>query len=150
MLLAQAILKKTNPKLYNKLERHDSFFIGSDVFYTYLVINGCWWIRYKIRKSDNFLDLASQAREILENGMFPDDIIEQFKNMLNYFGQSPIIVRSSSLLEDAYGNAFSGKYDSIFLANQGNPEERLEEFINAVRSVYKSTMSKRALRILLP
>jgi hypothetical protein len=27
--------------------------------------------------------------------------------MLEYFGQSPIIVRSSSLLEDNYGNAFS-------------------------------------------
>ena len=145
MLLAQAILKKSDSKWHNKLEIHDSFFIGSDVFYTYLVVNDCWWIRYKIRKSENFLDLATKARELMEDGKFPEDIIEQFKNMLNYFGQSPIIVRSSSLLEDAYGNAFSGKYDSIFLANQGTPEERLKEFINAVRSVYKSTMSKRAL-----
>ena len=145
MLLAQAILKKNGSKWNEKLEQHDSFFIGSDVFYTYLVINKCWWRRYKIRKSENFLELATRAREILENGKFPVSIIEQFKNMLNYFGQSPIIVRSSSLLEDAYGNAFSGKYDSIFLANQGNPEERLEKFMNAVRTVYKSTMSKRAL-----
>jgi len=46
--------------------------------------------------------------------------------MLEYFGQSPLIVRSSSLLEDNYGNAFSGKYESVFLANQGTPQERLE------------------------
>jgi len=45
--------------------------------------------------------------------------------MLEYFGQSPIIVRSSSLLEDAYGNAFAGKYESHFCANQGTPEERM-------------------------
>jgi hypothetical protein len=38
--------------------------------------------------------------------------------MLEYFGQSPIIVRSSSLLEDNFGNAFAGKYDSVFCANQ--------------------------------
>jgi hypothetical protein len=148
MLLAQAILKKKSAVWKKKLEQHDSFFIGSDVFYTYLIINECWWIRYNIRKNKKpkeFLELAAQARNILEKGKFPEDIITQFKNVLNYYGESPIIVRSSSLLEDAYGNAFSGKYDSIFLANQGTPEERLQAFINAVQKVYKSTMSERAL-----
>jgi len=145
MLLAQAILKKTDKKWIEKLELHDSFFIGSDVFYTYLVINKCWWIRYKIKRSEDFLKLASEERDILRNGTFPRDILEQFQNILNYFGQSPIIVRSSSLLEDAYGNAFSGKYESVFLANQGTPEERLEAFLDAVRTVYESTMSEDAL-----
>ena len=45
--------------------------------------------------------------------------------MLEYYGQSPIIVRSSSLLEDGFGNAFTGKYESVFCPNQGSPEERL-------------------------
>jgi hypothetical protein len=149
MLLAQEILKGNITNWREKFEQHDSFYIGSDVFYTYLVINKCWWIRYTIRKSkdpDEFLELASKARKILANGKFPKDILIQFKNMLNYYGQSPIIVRSSSLLEDAYGNAFSGKYESIFLTNQGNPSERLEGFIDAVRKVYKSTLSGRALK----
>ena len=145
MLLAQAILKSSDKKWIEKLEQHDSFFIGSDVYYTYLVINKCWWIRYKIKKSENFLELASEARDILRNGTFPRDILEQFQNILNYFGQSPIIVRSSSLLEDAYGNAFSGKYESVYLANQGTPEERLEAFLDAVRKVYESTLSEDAL-----
>jgi len=148
MLLAQNILRKENSKWDEILEQHDSFFIGSDVFYTYLVMNDCWWIRYNIRKSDDIkksLDLAAQARKILEKGRFSEEILQQFNNMLNYYGQSPIIVRSSSLLEDAYGNAFAGKYDSVFLVNQGPPEERLAQFINAIRQVYKSTLSERAL-----
>lgn len=47
-------------------------------------------------------------------GKFPATIKEQFIQVLEYFGQSPIIVRSSSLLEDNFGNAFAGKYDSVF------------------------------------
>ena len=65
--------------------------------------------------------------------------------MLDYFGQSPIIVRSSSLLEDGFGNAFTGKYDSVFCPNQGSPQERLDAFLSAVRNVYASTMSPEAL-----
>jgi phosphoenolpyruvate synthase/pyruvate phosphate dikinase len=65
--------------------------------------------------------------------------------MMEYFGQSPIIVRSSSLLEDNFGNAFAGKYESVFCANQGLPEERFEAFENAVRTVYASAMSHDAL-----
>ena len=66
--------------------------------------------------------------------------------MLDYFGQYPIIVRSSSLLEDAFGNSFAGKYESVFCPNQGSRDKRLEDFMSAVRTIYASTMSERALR----
>jgi pyruvate,water dikinase len=145
MLLARAILKKNNSSWAEKLERHDSFFIGSDVFYTYLIKNGCWWLRRRLNQPDPPSDYAAKARKKILAGLFPKDIQNQFVEMLNYFGQSPIIVRSSSLLEDAYGNAFSGKYESVFCANQGTPQERLEEFTNAVRTVYASTLSEEAL-----
>lgn len=65
--------------------------------------------------------------------------------MLDYFGQTPIIVRSSSFLEDGFGNAFAGKYESVFCANRGMSEERLTMFENAVRQVYASTMDISAL-----
>jgi hypothetical protein len=145
MLLARAILSKTDGKWIEKLETHDSFYVGSDVFYTYLVQNDCWWVRRKQRDPNTLLEGAEEAQQKLLSGKFPEDIQHQFKEMLDYFGQSPIIVRSSSLLEDAYGNSFSGKYESVFCANQGTPQERLENFINAVRRVYASTMSKEAL-----
>jgi len=65
--------------------------------------------------------------------------------MLDYFGQAPIIVRSSSLLEDSFGNAFAGKYRSEFCANQGSPDERLEAFLRAVKLVYASAINPDAL-----
>jgi hypothetical protein len=59
--------------------------------------------------------------------------------------RAAIIVRSSSLLEDGFGNAFAGKYDSYFLANQGAPEERCARLEEAVRAIFASTMSEDAL-----
>ncbi|MDO8488707.1 MAG: PEP/pyruvate-binding domain-containing protein [Candidatus Omnitrophota bacterium] len=65
--------------------------------------------------------------------------------VVEYFGSSPILVRSSSLLEDDFGNAFAGKYESIFLANQGTPEQRYIQFAEAVKKIYASTMNEDAL-----
>ncbi len=145
MLLARAILKKADPKWDELLEIHDSFFIGADVFYSFVINNKCWWERHQMKTSDNPHVEAEKVSGKLLYGEFPRDIIFQFKEILSYFGQSPIIVRSSSLLEDAYGNAFSGKYESVFLANQGTPKERLDQFKDAVRTVYASSMSRDVL-----
>jgi hypothetical protein len=146
MLLARAILARAAPRWHALLEAHDSFYVGSDVFYSYLVENGCWWLRQKQRNPDTFLEGVEEARRRILTGSFPDYIEQEFAEMLEYFGQSPIIVRSSSLLEDNYGNAFAGKYESIFCANQGPHQKRLADFVSAVRAIYASTMSQNALR----
>jgi hypothetical protein len=146
MLVARNILKRRSPRFAELLEEHDSFYVGSDVFYTYLVGNGVWWLRQKQRHPQTFLEGAVQARQRILMGQFPDYILEQFEQMLDYFGQSPIIVRSSSLLEDNFGNSFAGKYESVFCPNQGPRERRLEDFLSAVRTIYASTMSEKALR----
>ncbi len=146
MLVARNILKQHSPRFAELLEEHDSFYVGSDVFYTYLVRNGVWWLRQKQRHPDTFLEGAVQARQRILMGQFPDHIVQQFEQMLDYFGQSPIIVRSSSLLEDNFGNSFAGKYESVFCPNQGPRERRLEDFLSAVRTIYASTMSEKALR----
>jgi pyruvate, water dikinase len=145
MLLAREILKKADKRFADTLEAQDSFYVGSDVFYTFLVRNGVWWVRQKQRDPETFLEGAEQARRRILTGKFPDYILKQFEQMLDYFGQSPFIVRSSSLLEDNFGNSFAGKYESVFCANQGPRERRLEDFLAAVRSIYASTMSERAL-----
>lgn len=144
MLLARAILRKTDAKWHEKLENHDSFFIGSDVYYTYLVINDVWWERQQQKDPERFLE-PEAAGKIL-NGKFPDYIIDRFSDMLDYFGRAPIIVRSSSLMEDNFGNAFAGKYDSVFCTNQGSRDKRLKELLAAVRAVYASSVSDEALK----
>lgn len=145
MLLARAILKHNNPRWEQLLEIHDSVYVGSDIFYSFLVRNGCWWVRAKQRDPATFLEGAETARQRILRGDFPDFVIRQFSEMLDYFGQSPIIVRSSSLLEDNFGNAFAGKYESVFCVGQAPREKRLEDFLSAVRAIYASSMSEEAL-----
>jgi hypothetical protein len=145
MLLARAILKRADPRLAAVLEEHDSFYVGSDVFYEFVVRDGIWWLRQKQRNPETFLDGAEQARRRMLVGEFPPEILRQLEGMLDYFGQSPFIVRSSSLLEDNYGNSFAGKYESLFCANQGPREQRFQDLLAAIRTIYASTMSERAL-----
>jgi hypothetical protein len=146
MLLARQILTQDRAMDWREwIEHHDSFFIGSDVFYTYIVENGWWKLRMQQKTKAGYFKAAKVLRERMLEGTFPEEVEEQFWQVIEYFGQSPIIVRSSSLLEDAFGNAFAGKYESIFCVNQGTPEQRYNEFKNCVRRVFASTMNEDAL-----
>ncbi len=147
MLLARKILEKDTAYDFNAiLEPHDSYYIGSDLFYTYIVQNGWWNLKAKQRNTEkDYFKYSRALKTKILTGRFPKIIQEQFKRMLEYFGQSPIIVRSSSLLEDNFGNAFAGKYESVFCINQGSPEERYEAFARAVRRIYASTMNEDAI-----
>ena len=146
MLLARKILcEDTSFDWLGHLEQHDSFFVGSDIFHTYIVQNGLWKLRMEQKTPEGYFSKSAGLAEGLLKGLFSTEIKEQFQEMIEYFGQSPIIVRSSSLLEDSFGNAFAGKYESVFLVNQGSPEERYEKFEEAVRMIYASTMSEDAL-----
>jgi pyruvate, water dikinase len=150
MLLARRILlteqDETGINFAERLEDHDSFYIGSDVFFTFLVNNDLF--RLRLRMTCNSLISHEEFQEVEQRflaGRFPAAIQEQFRAMLDYYGQAPIIVRSSSLLEDSFGNAFAGKYRSLFCANQGDPETRLADFMRAVKLVYASALNPDAL-----
>ena len=145
LLVSRKIVAAEAAEVEAKLEPHDSFYIGADVFYTFLVRNGLWPYREKQHSPETFLEGVDEAHAKILAGNFPDYVLRQFEEMLDYFGQYPVIVRSSSLLEDNYGNAFAGKYASVFCANQGTCETRLTAFLEAVRTVYASTMSREAL-----
>ncbi len=89
----------------------------------------------EIRQEQPFLE------QIFKNSLFPPDILGGLRGILRDLGNRPIIVRSSSLLEDSFGAAFSGKYKSLFLVNDGTEEERLSALINAITEVYASTFA---------
>ena len=91
-----------------------------------------------------YMDLAQIRQEyphlvlLFKKSAFPPDLARGLALMLDDFGDRPLIVRSSSLLEDRSGSAFSGKYKSLFLGNQGTKEERLAALIDAVVEVFAS------------
>jgi pyruvate,water dikinase len=145
MLLSRKIVENTIPQTFLRLEPHDSFYIGTDVYYTYIVQNDCWKLRLSQKSEEEYFSASKMLKIKILDGIFPDAIKEQFRRMLEYYGQSPIIVRSSSLLEDSFENAFAGKYESVFCVNNGSLDERLAEFENAVKAVYASTMDESAL-----
>ena len=120
MLLARTIIRNLEPEIYQVFEPHDSFFIGSDVYYTYIVDNGFWDLRVRQRTGKGYFALADEFAEHLKNGVFDQNMREQFLRILDYYGQDPYIVRSSSILEDGFENAFAGKYESVFCSNRGD------------------------------
>jgi len=81
-----------------------------------------------------------------KSARFPADIIKGLSMALDDFGDRPIIVRSSSLLEDRVGASFSGKYKSLFLANRGSKRMRLEALMDAIAEVYASTFGSAPIR----
>ena len=146
MLLAQSILKKDEKYDWcENLEPHDSFFVGSNVYYSYIVHNGLWRLFMQQKTKEGYFSVAGELRKEMMIGSFPEAIRDGFRKILDYYGQYPIIIRSSSLLEDGFGNAFAGKYESYFCVNQGGPDERLEQLEDIVRKVFASTMSEDAL-----
>ncbi|MGC8119834.1 PEP/pyruvate-binding domain-containing protein [Marinobacter sp. VGCF2001] len=146
MLIARNILLKDAPDLWQQnLEPHDSSYLGTDAYYAFLVHNGLWPAVMRQRSQEGYLSEAPALRKAITGGRFPVEIRSELERLLDHYGQYPILVRSSSLQEDGFGNAFAGKYDSVFLINQGPPEQRLEELEDAIRQVYASSMSEDAL-----
>ena len=76
--------------------------------------------------------------QVFKSSYFSPEIVRGLSLALDDFEDRPIIVRSSSLLEDRLGSAFSGKYKSLFLANQGTKRERLLAVMDAIAEVYAS------------
>jgi len=75
---------------------------------------------------------------VFKNSPFSPDMVKELSLALDDLGDTPLIVRSSSLLEDRMNTAFAGKYKSLFIANQGTKEERLAEIMDAIAEVYAS------------
>lgn len=145
MLAARKLVQLKLPECAAHLEPHNSYFIGTNVFYQYLVVNRCAELKAKHRLEKEHFKETEELTSRLKTGTFPEEIRSRFKAMLEHYGTTPLIVRSSSILEDGYGNAFSGKYESVFCMNQGTIEERLQEFEEAVRRVYASVMDEAAI-----
>jgi hypothetical protein len=94
---------------------------------------------WKYRDIDQLRQEYPHILQLFKNSRFPPEIVHGLSRALDDLGERPLIVRSSSLLEDRVGSAFSGKYKSLFLANRGDKPVRLAALLDAVAEVYAST-----------
>lgn len=144
MLLAYKILlprlSQKDPELEKYVVIPESYYFNSGIFSDFLDYNNLEEFRSQKYKSRETIEeeYKTMAR-LFERASFPQDLVERFKEFLEKVGEHPLILRSSSLLEDNFGYAFSGKYDSVFLANQGDLDKRLQEFIWGLKRVHMST-----------
>ena len=147
IILAQHVLKN-NPELSesSSITMPESFYIGSDELYTFLAINNLiGWNDQKYKTEEEMRAEYPLIEKDFHQGSFPPDILDRLQTMLIKVGKQPLIVRSSSLLEDNFGTAFAGKYESIFCPNQGSLEENLITLTHAIQQIYASTLNPNAL-----
>jgi len=147
MMLAYRILQKIgDDEIRASIKIPESFFIGADLTYTFMAMNGLMhWSDQKYKLEDQIRTEYPKLHSQFLQGKFPLDILERFKGLLRQVGKQPIIVRSSSLLEDNFGTSFAGKYESFFCPNQGNFGQNLHNFTQAIKSIYASSLNPDAL-----
>jgi len=146
MLLALRILQSTDPTIRACIRPAESYYIGSDEIYNFMSINNL--VHWNDQKYKTEEEMRAEYDFILadfEAGQFPPDIVEKLNDLLLRVGPTPLIVRSSSLLEDNFGTSFAGKYDSYFLPNQGTQKENLLALTKTIARVYASTLNPNAL-----
>jgi hypothetical protein len=141
LILASRILKregKGKPHI-ESIRTPRTWYFTSDGIYNFLRHNSLedlWSLKFapldEVRHTFPYLE------QVFKNSFFSLEMYHQFQFALDDLGEGPLIVRSSSLLEDSEGTAFSGKYRSLFLANTGTREQRQEALIDAVAEVYAS------------
>ena len=145
MLLAYKILQNTAPEIFEQIHLPSSYFIGADVFYDFMAANQLEFLNQKYKTAEQIREEYPKIVEQYSRGRFPEDIGEQLREILREVGNTPLIVRSSSLLEDNFGMSFAGKYLSIFCPNQGSLKENLRDLTLAIRQIYASVFGPDAL-----
>jgi predicted nucleotidyltransferase len=116
-----------------------TWYIASDVLFSFLSHNNLTDVTEQKYKDINQIRMEyPHIVQTFKNCSFPIEIVQGLSMILDYFKERPLIVRSSSLLEDRAGASFSGKYKSLFLANQGSKQKRLEALKDAIAEVYAS------------
>ncbi|MFN2251562.1 MAG: PEP/pyruvate-binding domain-containing protein [Anaerolineae bacterium] len=142
LILADKILERaaTPDRPIGDVKIPRTWYIASDGLLEFIVQND---LEDVIEQKFKDIDLIRQEYpniiQLFKNSSMPPDIENGLSQLLDTVGETPLIVRSSSLLEDRLGTAFSGKYKSLFVPNQGTKAERLEALSDAIAEVYAST-----------
>jgi CheY-like chemotaxis protein len=111
--------------------------LATDVFDRFLQENGLREIAIHAQDDEEI------SRRFMEAPL-PGDVRNDLSEFLKLV-DSPIAVRSSSLLEDSQFQPFTGVYETYMLSNDADDHEvRLQQLVTAIKRVYASTFSQRA------
>jgi hypothetical protein len=147
ILLARRILENVaSPELRAHLTIPESYFMGADVTYAFMAMNNLMhWNDQKYKTEERIRDEHPQIIQDFMVGKFPPETLGELRSLLAKIGPQPLIVRSSSLLEDNFGTSFAGKYESLFCPNQGRLEENLQQLTQAIQRIYASILNPEVL-----
>lgn len=141
LFLATRILQccaETEP-LLDHVKTPKTWYIPSDNLFWFIGHNGLEDIvENKYKPPEQVKQEYPYVVHMFKNANFSAEIIKGLSLALDDFGDVPLIVRSSSLLEDRMGMAFAGKYKSLFISNLGSKKDRLEALMDAIAEVYAS------------
>jgi hypothetical protein len=142
LILAYQILlyHKSQSPLLGKVLTPKSWFLTSDGLLEFVHYNALEeFVFSKYLSNEEIKQEYPFITYIFKNSLFPPEFIYAFNMIVDDLEGKPIVVRSSSLLEDSFEASFSGKYKSLFVANTGSRKERLAALTDAVAEVYAST-----------
>jgi pyruvate,water dikinase len=141
LILARSILGRAKARgaYQGEFRVPRSFYVPSNGTLEFIEYNGLEEIiNVKYKPIDEVREEFPLVQRLFKGGTFPPTVHAGLRAMLERVGEGPLVVRSSSLLEDRIGHAFSGKYKSLFIVNRGAVERRLAELEDAIAEVYAS------------
>ncbi|MCG3136762.1 MAG: hypothetical protein HJJLKODD_00598 [Phycisphaerae bacterium] len=144
LLLASQIVRRSQREndLLHGLRVPRTWHISSDGLYDFVYCNHLEDVfTQKYKEISEVRQEYPDIVQVFKHSHFSSEVIKGLSVALDDLGDRPLIVRSSSLLEDRFGAAFSGKYKSLFVANQGTKQQRLNALMDAIAEVYASTFS---------
>ncbi len=141
LLLARSILEHATRqgRLDTEFKIPESYFLPSNGILEFIEYNHLEeLINVKYQEIEEVRQEYPLVERLFKSGAFPPILHKGLEEMLWTIGEKSLVVRSSSLLEDRIGHAFSGKYKSLFIPNRGTIERRLAELEDAISEVYAS------------
>ena len=143
MFLASLVLRRTGEdEGLADVRTPKTWYIATDAVHAFVRYNNLEDVyEQKYKAIDQVRLQYPHLVRLFKNSPFPPELSKSVSVALDDLHDGPIIVRSSSLLEDRLGAAFSGKYKSLFLPNRGSKEERLAALLDAIAEVYASIFS---------
>ncbi|MEG0570457.1 MAG: PEP/pyruvate-binding domain-containing protein, partial [Oscillospiraceae bacterium] len=149
IFLSQQIIKNqlsTHPELEN-IRFPKTWYIPVEEFSKLINDNNLQELNeHKYQDIAEIRILYPKIIQTIKNLTLSPYMLNNLRHLLDNCSGKPLIVRSSSLLEDQIGSAFSGKYKSLFIPNTKDKQTRLDKLVDSILEVYSSIYNHDAIQ----